>query len=211
MKPYQLVVFDCDGVMFDTEAANYAYYNHILTHFGRPPMTESQFDFVHSHTIDQALALLFDGDDEIIRRAYDFRRTIDYDAFLKYLSIEPQLRDLLARIRPPLHTAIATNRTDTMNRLLAAFDLTDQFDLVVTSLDVAHPKPHPEPLHKILNHFHLSAAQALYVGDSEVDAQASHAAGVPFAAYRNLSLTAAYHIDSLREIEVITKASAVGA
>jgi beta-phosphoglucomutase-like phosphatase (HAD superfamily) len=36
MKNTCVVAFDCDGVLFDTEAANWAYYNHILGHFGRP-------------------------------------------------------------------------------------------------------------------------------------------------------------------------------
>ena len=68
-----------------------------------------------------------------------FRKTIDYGDFLKHLTIEPTLVDLLARIRPPLKTAIATNRTDTMQRLLEEFGLKDQFDMVVTSLDVTRP------------------------------------------------------------------------
>ena len=32
-----------DGVLFDTEAANRAYYNHILEHFDKPAMTADQF------------------------------------------------------------------------------------------------------------------------------------------------------------------------
>ena len=206
---YQLVVFDCDGVMFDTAAANYTYYNYFLEHFGRPPMTEAQFEYVHAHTIDQALDFLFDGDRDVIERAYEFRKQIDYGDFIKQLTIEPHLVQLLQRIRPPVITAIATNRTDTMHRLLEEFDLAGLFDMVVTSLDVERPKPHPEPLQKILTRFGLEPRDALYVGDSAVDAQAAAAAAMPFAAYRNRGLTAAYFIESLRELaDIVAPAGA---
>lgn len=202
---YQLLIFDCDGVLFDTEAANYAYYNYFLEHFGRQPMTRAQFEFVHAHTIDQALNLLFDGDQEIIRQAYQFRKTIDYGEFSKHLTVESSLVTLLTRIRPALKTAIATNRTDTMHRLLEEFGLEDLFDMVVTSLDVSQPKPHPEPLHKILAHFKIDVQNALYVGDTDVDAQAAAAASMPFAAYRNPDLSATYFINSLQELADIVQ------
>jgi HAD superfamily hydrolase (TIGR01549 family) len=198
---YQLLVFDCDGVMFDTADANYAYYNTFLEHFGRKPLTREQFEFVHAHTIDQALQYLFEGEEEIIRLAYEFRKGIDYGDFLKYLTIEPTLVDLLDRIRPQVRTAIATNRTDTMHRLLSEFGLEGRFDMVVTSLDVTRPKPDPEPLQKILDHFGLDSPDALYVGDSIVDARAAAAARMPFAAYRNRDLEATYFVDSLLELK----------
>ena len=59
MNNIQVVVFDCDGVMFDTTKANMAYYNQILDHFGRPALTQDQFAYCHSHTADQSIAHLF--------------------------------------------------------------------------------------------------------------------------------------------------------
>jgi len=58
--------------------------------------------------------------------------------------------------------------------------LPDRFDLVVTSLDVERPKPHPDSLLKILAQFKAAPRQSLYVGDSEVDEKTARAAGVPF-------------------------------
>ena len=48
----KVVVFDCDGVMFDTAESNKTYYNHLREHFYRPPMTAEEFRFVHMHTLD---------------------------------------------------------------------------------------------------------------------------------------------------------------
>ncbi|MCK4985217.1 MAG: HAD-IA family hydrolase [Desulfobacterales bacterium] len=202
MKDIKVVAFDCDGVLFDTEEANWAYYNHLLKHFGRPTMTPEQFAYAHQHTLNESIAYLF-KDKEAIAAVYDYRQTMDYSAYLKLLKVEPDLVPLLTKIRAKLKTAIATNRSDTMNRLLAEFALTEYFDLVVTSFDIRRPKPYPDALLKILDHFGIEAHQALYVGDSQVDAEAARAAEIPFVAFRNETLPTEYHIGSLKELEEI--------
>jgi phosphoglycolate phosphatase len=202
MKDLKAVAFDCDGVLFDTEEANWAYYNHILNQFGKPAMTRTQFAYAHMHTVDQAVAYLFE-DEESIAAVHNYRKRMDYGSFLKYLKIEPYLIPLLRKIRPKLKTAIATNRSDTMNRLLTEFGLTQYFDLVVTSVDIARPKPHPDALLKILAHFNIDPYQLLYVGDSEVDAEAARLAEIPFAAYHNRTLPAEHYIDNLKELAKI--------
>jgi len=202
MKNIKAVAFDCDGVMFDTAQANRFYYSHILQHFGRPAVTDEQFTFVHMHTVDESMAYLF-PDETTLAAAYDFRKSMDYKQYLGYLTIEPHLVPLLEKLRPQIKTTIATNRTDTMDRLLAEFNLNGYFDLVVTSSDVARPKPHPEALLKILNYFDLEPDQTIYIGDSRVDEMAARAAAIPLVAFRNRELAADYHIDSLKELEAL--------
>ena len=58
MKDIKVVAFDCDGVMFDSQNANRAYYDHLLDRFGLPPMTPEQLAYVHMHTVDESLAFL---------------------------------------------------------------------------------------------------------------------------------------------------------
>lgn len=202
MNDIQAVVFDCDGVLFDTEVANRIYYGRILQHFGRPDLTDEQFVFVHMHTVAEAIEYLF-PDEKIRYEAHDFRKSMDYQEYLKYLDIEPYLVSLLEKLRPRIKTAIATNRTDTMNRLLAEFNLDEYFDLVVTSSDVERPKPHPDVLLKILNYFELAPNQTIYVGDSKVDELAAEAARIQLIAYRNRDLESNYHIDTLKDLEKI--------
>jgi HAD superfamily hydrolase (TIGR01549 family) len=117
--------------------------------------------------------------------------------------MEPNLKQLLKTLRPTYKTAIATNRSDTMDRVLSEHDLEGYFDLVVSSMDVEHPKPHPEPLIKILEYFGIEPKNALYIGDSDLDEIAAKAAGMPFVAYQNRSLSAEFHIHSLKEIAKI--------
>ena len=200
MRNIELVAFDCDGVLFDTAQANRFYYSRILQHFGRPALSEEQFRFVHMHTVHESVAYLL-PDEKQLEAAHIFRKTMDYQKYLNYLTVEPQLVALLEKLRPRIKTAIATNRTDTMEQLLAEFDLDGYFDLVVTSSDVKQPKPHPDALLKILDHFGLAPHQVIYIGDSRVDELAARAAKMPLVAYRNRELAAEYHIDSFGELE----------
>ena len=200
IKHIKLVAFDCDGVMFDTAQANRFYYSDILQHFGQPALTEEQFGFVHMHTVHESMAYLF-PDENLLEAARAFRKTMDYRKYLSYHTVEPQLVPLLEKLRPRIKTAVATNRTDTIERLLAEFDLDGYFDLVISSSDVQRPKPHPDALLKILDHFDLAPHQAIYIGDSQVDELAARAAKMPLVAYRNRELEADFYIDSLGELE----------
>ena len=200
MKNIKVVAFDCDGVMFDTEKANMAYYNHILEHFGRPAMTPEQFAYCHMHTVDQSIANLF-NDTENFEAAQAYRKNMSYLPFLKFMEMEPHLKPLLEKLRPRYKTAVATNRSDTMDRVLSEHGLKGYFDLVVSSCDVDRPKPYPDPLIKILKHFEVEPYQSIYVGDSKLDESAAKAAGIPFIAYKNRSLSTDFHIQSLKEIE----------
>ena len=202
MKNIRLVAFDCDGVMFDTKAANTSYYNEILRFLGKPPLTPEQFEFAHMHTVDETMALLIDDPVEL-EKAGTYRKTMSYMPFIKHMIIEPHLKPLLKKLSTRVKIAIATNRTDTMDHVLKVHELEEYFDLVVTALDVENPKPHPESLVRILRHFDVIPRDMIYIGDSKLDEMAARAALVPFVAYDNKNLLADYHISSLEEIETL--------
>ena len=208
-KDIKVAAFDCDGVLFDTEEANTAYYNNLLEHFGRPLMTPEQFKYVHMHTAEASIAFLFPEDD-ILDAARAYAREMTYFPFLKYMDMESDLVPLLEKIRPSVKTAIATNRSDTMRPLLETFELHTYFDLVVRSIDVERPKPHPDMLHKVLDHFGIMSNQLVYIGDSLLDEQAASAAAVPFIAYRNPSLNAVLHISRLQALEALANGGESG-
>lgn len=200
MTTIKLVVFDCDGVMFDSREANREYYNHVLAHFGRPPMNEAELDYVHMHHVADSISHIFRRWPEELTAAEEYRRRVDYTPFLKYMIMEPDLRQFLDFLRPQRKTAISTNRTTTMPLVLSMFGLAECFDQVVTALDVTRPKPHPEALHRILGHFELAPADTVYIGDSQVDREHTAAAGIPLIAFKNPALAAEYHVNSFMEI-----------
>jgi phosphoglycolate phosphatase len=202
MEDLKVVIFDCDGVMFDSKEANEAYYNHILAHFGKAMMDTEQARYVHMNTASRSIAYLF-SDDPRLEQAMAYRQELTYLPFISRMQMEPYLKSFLECLRPTYKTAIATNRSDTMNQVLVQHGLEEYFDLVVSSLDVKRPKPDPEPLLKVLSHFGLSTHEAIYIGDSEIDELAAKAAGIPLVAYKNRDLLAAYYAEHFKDIEVL--------
>lgn len=65
---------------------------------------------------------------------------------------------------------------------LARQGLRDSFDLIVGFEDVKETKPHPEGLLAACRLLGVSLDEALYAGDSLVDAEAARRAGIRFAA-----------------------------
>jgi len=191
----KLVGFDCDGVLFDSREANTEFYNSILRQFDLPPMTSTAVDYVHSHTVHESLEYLF-RESPRVAEVLDYCRTIDYQRFIPLMIEEPHLREFLSFLRPRFYTALATNRTTTTQAVLDYHALADQFDLVVSALDVTRPKPHPESFWRILEHFNLRPGEVIYIGDSKVDEQFAHNAGVHLVAYRNPGLKAEFYLDS---------------
>ena len=64
-----LVIFDCDGVLFDSAAANVAYYNAVLERLGRPPMSEEWGRRAHFLSSQQLYEAMFGADSELSRAA----------------------------------------------------------------------------------------------------------------------------------------------
>ncbi len=163
-------------------------------------MNSRQSEYVHTHTAEQSVVHLFKNDPHL-QQALDYRRQITYFPFIPMMKMEPYLKDFLEYLRPTYKSAISTNRSNTMDRVLADHGLEGYFDLVVSCLDVKRPKPDPESLIKILDYFDLCPQEAIYIGDSEIDQLAARAAGIPLVAYKNRSLSAAYHVEHFKEIE----------
>ncbi len=58
----QVIIFDCDGVLFDSRKSNQYFYNHLLRHFGKAPLSEGELAYVHMHTVVESIDYLFEDD-----------------------------------------------------------------------------------------------------------------------------------------------------
>jgi len=201
-----VVVFDCDGVLFDSREANIRFYNHVMEQFGQPPLRADQVDYIHMHSARESLEYLL-GPGADLEAAWAYCQKLDFRIFNRYLRKEPGLDALLRYLKPRCRIALATNRTVSTRDLLASFHLDKAFDLVVTAADVARPKPHPESMEKILKAFRTVPHHVLFVGDSQVDALLAQETGVVFAAYKNPSLPAHIHVPSFAELQAVLAGS----
>jgi phosphoglycolate phosphatase len=184
-RDIKAVIYDCDGVMFDSFEANLAFYLQVVQHFGKSldRGDAETMRVLHTYCNKDVLAYLFAGDARLAEvRA--FSATIDYRKLFPLMMMETGLRETLDALQGRVELAVCTNRASSMDMLLESFGLDGYFSCVMTAGRVTNPKPHPEPLLKVLEQYGIAPHQALFVGDSEVDRQAADAAAVPFVAYR---------------------------
>lgn len=200
----RVVALDCDGVMFDSSAVNKKFYNLLLQAFHLPDMTEKDFYHVHMYTAEGAIRYLFEGkvDLDLVREE---QKKIHYPDLFPLMIEEPFLRELLSCLRPNFKTAVATNRSNTLRPLLDHFQLTPLFDLLITSMDVPRPKPWPDMLLKVAEHFGVAPEEVLYIGDSPLDLQCARTAGCPFVGFGTGLPEAEIRVESLGEISPLLK------
>ncbi|NLX18623.1 MAG: HAD family hydrolase [Desulfobulbus sp.] len=197
----KLIIFDCDGVMFNSREANRHYYNHLLQAFDCPPMDEEEVQYVHIHNVQTSIAHIFRRHAHVLPSAIEkYRQSLDYSRYLHHMIMEPDLLPFLQQIKGRYRTAISTNRTDTMDTILDTFALRPWFDMVVTALTAPRPKPAPDGLYMILDYFQVEPDQAIYIGDSVVDQEHCAGTGVDLIAFKNRELKAQYHVNNFLSI-----------
>jgi HAD superfamily hydrolase (TIGR01509 family) len=174
------VVFDLDGLMFNTEelyqqvgAELLRRRGHVLTQelldqmMGRPSRVALQI-MIDTHrlaaTVDELIAETDALFPEILRTQ---------------LAPMPGLVELLATLEARgLPRAIATSsRRSFVERVLGMFDYQRRFWPILTSEDIVQGKPHPEIYLRAAEHLKLSPAEMLVLEDSENGCRAAVAAG----------------------------------
>lgn len=104
-------------------------------------------------------------------------------------------------------TLLTNNACNPTIEVLKRFNMTDYFSMIVAREDVTKMKPDKEGIDLILLKMNLQPDEALFVGDSWVDAKAANDAGVLFVLIRNdlldaqkYGITIWKHIRSMTEL-----------
>ena len=200
LKRLKIVIFDCDGVLFNSLRANSEFYNEIARRAGRQVLNETELDYCHMHTAEESINFIFRHNDHLLEKAFNVYQGMDYGDFLEYMEMEPGMVETVSLLKQRFHTAISTNRSTTMPKLREIYGLDDLFDKIVCALDVDRPKPDPEGVWKILRTFDLEPKNAVYVGDSKVDEEVAQRAGMPLIAYKNRNLETEFHVEHFRDL-----------
>jgi phosphoglycolate phosphatase len=185
-RKVRCVIYDCDGVLFDSLEANTKLYNDLCALVGRAPLREEEMQYVHTHTVYEAIHFIFWRENDLEKKALESIKQVDLRNYIVYLKMEPHLFQILEKLKEKgILRAINTNRTTSMEYIMERFSLRPYFEMVVTALDVKNPKPHPESIEKIIAALQLKKEEAVFVGDSDVDKQTAESSGVTFIAYKN--------------------------
>lgn len=206
-RDIKCVIYDCDGVLFDSFEANQKLYNDLCIMVGRSPLKEEEIEYAHSHTVFEAIHYIFGEDGFLEQRAFELIKQVDLRKYVSLLKMEPHLRQILSLLKAGgIKRAINTNRTTSMKYIMEDFNLWPFFDMVVTALDVKNPKPHPESIEKILQTLNVNRNETIFIGDSVVDQKTAFSSEVKFVSYKNKEIGNDFFIeDHLDLLDIIFK------
>ncbi|HTW90042.1 MAG TPA: HAD family hydrolase [Candidatus Binataceae bacterium] len=176
----ELVIFDADGVLFDSVESNIAYYNAIFGAIGEPPLSPVE----EREGIYYAAIQMFErraGADLVkLDRMKKVARSLDSEPFFSLLRTPFELRPFMIELKRRYRLALATNRSTTVPALVDYLGLTEIFDAVASARDKVRPKPAPDILELCVRRAGVEPQRAVYVGDSHIDREAASAAGIRF-------------------------------
>lgn len=180
---YKAILFDMDGTLLDTLTDMADAVNHILSVHGWPlRTTEEVRAFVGNgarRLMERAVPTEVTGSDfEAVLTEYrDWYQSHNCVATAPYPGIPALLRTLAAA---GVRIAVVSNKPDATTRALA-----EKFFPGVPALgqrEDVPPKPDPTLVRRALAQLGVTAADAVYVGDSEVDVSTARNAGLPLVA-----------------------------
>ena len=182
---FKAVCFDFDYTLADCTDSIVAGFQHGLTRLGWPSPDRETVRKTVGFMLEDSYSMLT-GDRDPARQA-KFRALFTEVARERQIHetiLFPGAPELLRGLRERgVRTAIvSTKRGDTIELILENHGLRDAVELVIGSADVKRPKPDPEGLLFVLDRLGVRPGDALFCGDTILDAGAAQNAGTHFAA-----------------------------
>ena len=174
------VVFDFDGLMFNTEEIFNLSGRELLHRRGKE-MTPAILSLMMGRKADEAFPLMIAAldltEEPAALRAEE--RVIFQDLLWKHVAPMPGLFELLEHIEARgLPKGVATSsRRPYIESLLGHFQLMDRFHVTLTAEDVTQGKPHPEIYLTAAKRIGVAPAEMLVLEDSEMGTRSAAAAG----------------------------------
>ena len=176
----EFVMFDADGVLFDSIESNIAYYNAIFSQLGEPPLNREEELRSISYSAEDMFKARTGQDAARLESMRAIARELDGSTFFKMLKPPLDLRPFMLDLRTRYRLGLATNRSATVPALVMHLQLNDIFHAIASVLDRVAPKPAPDILHLCMQRAGASPERTVYVGDSPIDREAALAAGTHF-------------------------------
>jgi 2-phosphoglycolate phosphatase len=178
MPRFRAVLFDFDGTLADSYAAITASVNHVLEHHGRPTLTEAKVRTLVGHGLENLMANILPGiDPAAAARLY---REHHPTVMKSHTRLLPGVAEGLTALKEAgVKLGVCSNKPSYFTRaLLGMLGIDHYFDAVYGPDDAGAAKPDPAMVLKALEKLGVPKAEALYVGDMEVDIQTGRRAGV---------------------------------
>ena len=181
--PLDGVVFDVDGVLFDTERLTQKSWLSVSREMGRPQVGARYLEFVGQNRADILAKMLeffgpeFDREQFLLTCSQRSQNRMEWEG----VPLKPGVREILDFLREkniPTALATSTNRDRTLRRMEMT-GLTPYFSAMITGDQVEHSKPDPEIYLRACNALGAAPAPTLAGEDSRNGILSASAAGMP--------------------------------
>lgn len=182
---FESVLFDFDYTLGDSTIGIFESANFALVQMGYAPAELESVRKSVGLTLEQTFTYLTTIEDNVLSQ--NFARLFKEKADVIMTASTALLPDALDTLKWLKAKAIKTGIVTTkrhyrIDEILAKFTAASLIDIIVGSEDVTNKKPDPEGLLYALERMAVKKENALYVGDSIVDAKTAENAGVSFVA-----------------------------
>lgn len=181
-KP-KLVIFDMDGLMFDTERIGRACHTQAAKEYGYTITEELSMSLIGGNMIRNTKILKEAlGNECPLDKIREKSRQYQEAHFKKKgLQVKAGLIELIDYLKKEkIKIAIASSSgRNIIDRYLQMSQLEGQFDYIMSGDKIHNSKPHPEIFLHVCEHFHFSPKEALVLEDSKNGVLAAHAGGIP--------------------------------
>lgn len=189
---FELAIFDCDGVLVDSERISHAVLIELLAERGMPMDIESAYSQFLGKSTAQCIAILdelFLAADNATRSRVlldEYKRRVAI-AFATRLEPVPGIVDALDAITVP--SCVASSGEHSKMRLtLGRTGLLARFEGRITSVtEVTHPKPAPDVYLLAASKFGARAERCVAIEDSPTGVMSAVAAGMTVLGYAGLT------------------------
>jgi HAD superfamily hydrolase (TIGR01509 family) len=181
---WQLIIFDCDGVLVDSEPIGNRVMAEVLTEGGLPMSVQDCYAHFMGRTMNDCVDILASRFG--YRAAEDFAdtvRTRTLEALREEIQPVPGIATALARIAVPVCVA-SSGQLMKMRTTLGLTGLLQHFeDRLFSAADLPRGKPHPDIFLKAARTLGAEPAACAVIEDSPVGVQAGIAAGMTVFGY----------------------------
>lgn len=188
---FEAYFFDLDGTLVETAPEIADAVNDTLRYFDWPIVTQQQVNDWIGHGTKEllimAMASVTKSSVEAVRVSDDLKQALPiFDRYYQERCgtrshLYPHVKEVLMRLRQQgSKLAVVTNKEGRYTDIvLRVHGLTDLFDIVISGDSFPVKKPNPTSVQNCLARWNVLPQQALFVGDSSIDAQTARNANVP--------------------------------
>jgi len=180
---YQLVIFDVDGLMLDTESRWQQAWQEVGLKHGISDLGKTTFLKCVGRNGKEVEKIVnedlkqYANPQDILNEARIYGRKL----LNEKIDVKPGIYELLEKLNQlPVKKAVATaTDKDLTFQRLSKLNLLDYFDYILCGDEVTKRKPDPEIYNNVLKHFNIKPQDALVLEDSVVGVEAAYKAHIP--------------------------------